>query len=80
MSNRTPSFDWSGLWLAVPAIAFLLLYMTAQEFTILDHAIAFIFVALLGYGTYALQQRQKRRRLRRAMARQRDSSSRDTRR
>lgn len=67
MSNRNSKFDWSGLWLAIPAIAFLLLYMTAQQFTIVDHMIAFIFVALLAIGTLSMQHRQQRERLERSM-------------
>ena len=66
MSNRNSKFDWRGLWLAIPAIAFLMLYMTAQEFTIVDHVIAFVFVALLAIGTLSMQHRQQRERLERS--------------
>jgi hypothetical protein len=72
MSDRNTKFEWDGLWLALPAVAFLLLYMSAQQFTVLDHAIAVVFVAVLAYGTYALQQKQKRRRLERARIRDRN--------
>jgi len=79
MYNRNSKFDWRGLWLAIPAIAFLMLYMTAQQFTIVDHIIAFVFVALLAIGTLSMQHRQQRERLERSMLRaQEQESSRTT--
>ena len=75
MSNPNSKFDWSGLWLAIPAIAFLMLYMTAQQFTLLDHVIAFVFVTLLAIGTLSMQHRQQRERLERAVMRTREQES-----
>lgn len=63
MSDRQPKIDFRGVRLALPAIAFLLLYMSATQFTLLDQIIAFVFVTLLAYGTRALQLQQKRERL-----------------
>jgi 4-hydroxybenzoate polyprenyltransferase len=77
MPKHSSKFDWSGLWLAIPAIAFLLLYMTAQQFTVLDHVIAFAFVGILAYGTFALQQKQRRRRLNRIAVRSEETQSSD---
>ena len=75
MSNRNPKIDWRGLWLAIPAIAFLFLYMTAQHFTFVDHIIAFVFVALLAIGTLSMQHRQQRERLERAVVRTQEQDS-----
>jgi hypothetical protein len=79
MTNRPPKFNLAGVWLAVPAVAFLLLYMTAPQFSLLDHAIAIVFVAILAYGTLALHQRQNRQRLKRIKTRDAHSRSQDKR-
>lgn len=70
MSDSNQKLDLRGVWLALPAITFLLLYMAAAQFTLLDHLIAFVFVALLAYGTLSLQQQQKREQLQRLNVRQ----------
>jgi hypothetical protein len=75
MPNRVSKFDKKGLWLAIPAVVFLVLYMSAQQFTMIDHVIAFVFVGILAYGTYSLQQeqhRQRRQQMRRAVVRDSD--------
>jgi hypothetical protein len=76
MTDRNQKFDVRGVFLAMPAMAFLVLYMASQQFTIWDQAIAVIFVALLAYGTLSLQQQQRREQLQRMEARNRQRDER----
>lgn len=73
MSDSNNKFDVRGVWLALPAIAFLFLYMATQESTIWDQVIAFVFVALLAYGTLSLQQQKRREQLQRMEIRDREN-------
>lgn len=77
MSDSNQKFDMRGVWLALPAIAFLLLYMTSQQFTLGDQVFAFAFVALLAYGTLSLQQQKRREQVQRLEVRESDDDPRD---
>lgn len=74
MTDSNSKIDMRGVWLALPAIAFLLLYMASQQTTLWDQAIALAFVAILAYGTFSLQQQQRREQLQRLEARDRNES------
>ena len=72
MTDSNQKFDLRGIWLAIPAIAFLLLYMAGQQFTMWDQIVALVFVALLAYGTLSLQQQKRREQLQRMEVRNHD--------
>jgi|GEM_PF-5673772 len=55
-SSSPKSLTGSALLLAIPAVAFLVLYMTDTDFTPLKQAVALLFAALLFVGAWHLSQ------------------------